>query len=451
MGLWTLVILLPLVVVAVQLRWGNLRELYAFFARWSTPGSGQRIIVFAPHCDDETVGTGGLLRQAKLNGAEVWVVLMTNGDGARYSVAFNNHSLKTKPDQYIELGYGRQRETIKSLHKLGVSGAHVITLGYPDKGLEPMWVSFWEKPYRSPFTKDSSSPYYNSYTPNASYTGTQLLSDIERILKKVNPTDIYTPSPNDQHPDHWATSVFVAEALHDLGWNSRKHVGLYLVHRGDWPVPQGLHKKLNLVPPAALSEMDTKWAQYPLDSATVKSKQQGVEEFKSQSKRFLRSFVRQTELFGTRNPEIDIPKSSGFRVDGRTGDWEGLDPVIRDPSDDGIPAHSQPGADLVAVYAAHDADKMYFRLDFRGAVSTAAAYELRIHPLESKNGTTSVVFKKGRPTPPGWQVSYGMRTIEISCPLRRWHSKPVLIAVATKARWYRVDRSAYRILSGETK
>ena len=39
-----------------------------------------RILILAPHPDDECLGTGGLIQQALAKGAKVKVVFITNGD-----------------------------------------------------------------------------------------------------------------------------------------------------------------------------------------------------------------------------------------------------------------------------------------------------------------------------------------------------------------------------------
>ena len=39
-----------------------------------------RVLILAPHPDDETIGTAGVLQQAKKAGAQVKVVCFTNGD-----------------------------------------------------------------------------------------------------------------------------------------------------------------------------------------------------------------------------------------------------------------------------------------------------------------------------------------------------------------------------------
>ena len=44
------------------------------------PQSGQRVLVFSPHPDDESIGIGGYIAQSIENGAIVEIVLVTNGD-----------------------------------------------------------------------------------------------------------------------------------------------------------------------------------------------------------------------------------------------------------------------------------------------------------------------------------------------------------------------------------
>ncbi|MEI6121822.1 MAG: PIG-L family deacetylase, partial [Opitutae bacterium] len=39
-----------------------------------------RILILAPHPDDECLGTGGLIQQALAKGAKIKVIFITNGD-----------------------------------------------------------------------------------------------------------------------------------------------------------------------------------------------------------------------------------------------------------------------------------------------------------------------------------------------------------------------------------
>lgn len=51
-------------------------------AAWSTPG-GQRILVLAPHPDDEAIGCGGTLLKHQQQGDAVTVIYVTDGSGSR--------------------------------------------------------------------------------------------------------------------------------------------------------------------------------------------------------------------------------------------------------------------------------------------------------------------------------------------------------------------------------
>lgn len=452
--IWVAIALISLGITAMQFYIGNRTELKAVFAPWKVPDKGHTVVVFAPHCDDETLSSGGLIHEALVNGANVWVVVMTNGDGFRTAAMLDNRSIRISPDSYIQFGYRRQKETQNALQKLGLPKDHIITMGYPDQGLEPMWVSNWTTPFRSIYTKDNSSPYLNAYTRNASYTGKQCLADVKKVLVQLKPDDIYMPHPNDEHPDHWATSAYVTTALYELGWLDKKDVAFYIVHRGDWPVPQGLHTDMKLAPPAKLADLDTDWRQFAFDENTEKLKGEASKSFGSQAgmQRFISSFVRQNEIFGIRDPEVKTPESFGIAEDGKTDDWDGIDPIISEPSNDRMPSHSRPGADLTAVYAAKDEKRLHFRISVRGNINYNTIYELRVRPMgEDARSTTSILMRPGNKPQSGWMVAYGKKDIELSCPLKQWDGKPLLILATTRTEWYRItwyriDRSAYRIL-----
>ena len=46
----------------------------------SAAGSGQKVLVFSPHPDDESIAVGGYIAQSIKNGASVSIVLVTDGD-----------------------------------------------------------------------------------------------------------------------------------------------------------------------------------------------------------------------------------------------------------------------------------------------------------------------------------------------------------------------------------
>lgn len=65
----------------------------------TTDWSQERILVFAPHPDDETLGCGGLMNRAKAEGAEVFVQFLTVGDTADQSPK----GYSTAEERYTEI------------------------------------------------------------------------------------------------------------------------------------------------------------------------------------------------------------------------------------------------------------------------------------------------------------------------------------------------------------
>lgn len=80
----------------------------------------QRVLVFAPHPDDEAIGCGGALALLARAGVPVRVVLVSDGSGAG--------ELPPGTDQI------RQREFVTALQRLGISD--YALLGFPDGGLK---------------------------------------------------------------------------------------------------------------------------------------------------------------------------------------------------------------------------------------------------------------------------------------------------------------------------
>src|SRR5437868_7018954 len=67
------------------------------------PNARSRILVLAPHCDDETLGAGGYMAMAARLGARVHVVMLTNGDGFPLAAGREYHRLSPSPDTYMRL------------------------------------------------------------------------------------------------------------------------------------------------------------------------------------------------------------------------------------------------------------------------------------------------------------------------------------------------------------
>ena len=105
---------------------------YAFrlqMASFAEPPAGARVLVIAPHPDDETLGPGILLSRLAKKGAQVRVVVMTNGDGFTDALAISYHELKPRREDYLKFGYTRQKETLAAMGLLGIPESDVTFLG----------------------------------------------------------------------------------------------------------------------------------------------------------------------------------------------------------------------------------------------------------------------------------------------------------------------------------
>jgi hypothetical protein len=95
---------------ASQLLWSN-REIQV-----SAP---IRLMVFAPHPDDETLAAAGLIQRVLTNQGHVRLVFVTNGDGYVDGVRAEVHRLRTSKSDFIEYGERRYHEAVQALRALG--------------------------------------------------------------------------------------------------------------------------------------------------------------------------------------------------------------------------------------------------------------------------------------------------------------------------------------------
>lgn len=426
---------------------------------------GASVLVVAPHCDDETLGVGGLIHQATRAGARVRIVFLTNGDGFPLAVSRQYFKLRPTPNSYIRFAYHRQAEAVAALRELGVPREQVTFLGYPDGGLASLWSRSWrpDQLYRSRYTGRTHSPYTNSFRKNAPYSGSDLLTDLRTILRQEAPTHIYAPHPGDDHPDHWAGYCFLIAALREnrladeatfgrqMGGREEPRVYTYLVHRGDWPVPQGLRPEARLVPPMALLGLDTRWATVPLDPAAREAKARALARYQSQMavmRRFLQSFLRADELLGAvpmgAVPLMPIGPSSMAAESGL------LLPVIADCAEDTLLRDLNGSADLVSLAAATDGRVLRLRLEARLPLSRRVRYRLRLHPLGCRDPDRggeplTLTFRAGKCDRPEASCLRRGRFLDAEVPLvALGRPRELLLGADTELARVAVDRICWR-------
>lgn len=366
----------------------------------SAPRKPRRILVLSPHCDDETLGLGGTIAEARSARIPVTVAFLTNGDGFPLAAGRALREVHVSPRDYVRFAEARQTESVNALGALGVPARDVVFLSYPDRGLAALWETHWDRanPFTSRYTGRASSPYPRTFHPGAPYCGASLLADLARLMETIRPTDIYVTHPSDDHPDHATAAAFVQAAL--LGardanrpWATHARLRYYLVHRGDWPLPQGLHPERPLLPPAGLRALDTRWEVLPLTPRARAAKQAALQQYGSQMAvmaRFLRSFVRENELQGS------IPE----RYAGRPSNAATAAATVPDALRDDVVRYAGPAADLSSLSVCRDGDdNLLVRVSARGPVSPRVRYTIRLRVqngpdlLASNGGEAATVYE----------------------------------------------------------
>lgn len=277
---------------------------HAGLATMPAPTAATRVLVVAPHPDDEVLASGGYLARAAAAGAPLRVIVATSGDGFRRAAMAYFHTLNPSPRDYIRLGYAREAESRASLAALGIPAGRASFLGFPDGGMRTIWQGRYSaaRPYRSRYTRADHVPYRDAYRPGAPYDAAALQGEIGEVIRRFRPTVVLLPDPNDFNPDHRAVGAMTMMALAraaELGPGGPR-LYFYLVHHGKWPTPAGDHPGAYLVPPADLDRSEGVWLALPLSRREEIEKRRAIERDRSQMMvmgDWLLSFDRRDELF----------------------------------------------------------------------------------------------------------------------------------------------------------
>lgn len=163
-----------------------------------------RVLVFAPHPDDETLAAGELIQLARAAGAAVRIVFVTDGDNNPWPQRWLERRWRIDDAARARWGARRRREAFAALAALGIDGESAIGfLGWPDQGL----------------------------TERLMNDDTAIVALAQEIAAFA-PTHVVMPALGDRHPDHSALRVMLDLALLRSG-NAGMRLG-YVVH-GDEP------------------------------------------------------------------------------------------------------------------------------------------------------------------------------------------------------------------------
>ncbi len=362
----------------------------------------ERVLVVAPHCDDEVLGAAGVIQAAVRQGSQVRLVIVTNGDGYRFATMEEFRRAFPRSSDFIAMGVRRQQETLNAVAHLGLDARSVTFLGYPDRGLAAMWWSHWnaDQAYLSPFSQRSHNPYPNTLNPGVPYNGLALLGDLRNILAVERPDLIITPHPLDDHIDHRALSAFMSLAIAQERSDNPDWSPLvlgYLVHYGLYPQERGLILQDALRPPRRLITMGA-WWQWPLGSDALSAKQAAIAAHRSQQRllgQYLKSFVRQNELFMQLDETASLGLIAGEMLPHANPHIESETTYYGDPVSDSTVRSMYRSADIAGISVFRLNDSLSVVLDLRGQISRACSYRLMARVL-SDQGETRWLSQYGR-------------------------------------------------------
>ena len=266
-----------------------------------------RLLVIAPHPDDEVLGAGGLMQRVHGTGGAVRVVYLTDGEGYPEGVKEEDHVQTPTAKDY--LGYGKQRrgEARAALVRLGLADAFQTFLGFPDSGLCKLTRVYWSErrgAYRSPYTRLTRPPKSEILVPATKYRGEDLSQELALIIGDFKPTMIAVPRQEDQHADHCAAWFFLADSLTDVrrvqpGFST--DVVNYIIHFNAWPFEDDSPQ---LAPPR-LRGGASGWMRLALKPAEIRAKRQALRRYTTQMHVmdwFLDGFARSNEVFSRPKP-----------------------------------------------------------------------------------------------------------------------------------------------------
>jgi LmbE family N-acetylglucosaminyl deacetylase len=266
--------------------------------------AADRIVVVAPHPDDEVLGAGGVIQQACAVGAEVRVIYLTSGDHNQIAFKLYQLRLHLSPRQYVAFGALRQREAAAAMALLGLSREQLVFLGYPDYGTMQVWRDYWGEcaPFRSDATHSNAVPYREAFAFGQPYKPENVVADFVELFRRFRPTRVLVTHPADTNPDHRAAANFVRLAALQVGTEqSPPQIYYYLVHFGHWPRPYHYHPEVELEPPPQLLD-DGDWMSFPIRPEQTQKKYEAILQNRTQlttRQYYLVSFARANEIFAT--------------------------------------------------------------------------------------------------------------------------------------------------------
>jgi LmbE family N-acetylglucosaminyl deacetylase len=168
--------------------------------------------------------------------------------------------------------------------------------------LASTYLSAKARAFESPYTGRISPPLTEQVIRGARYRGTDVRRELERLLVEFAPTIVASVHPEDEHPDHCSTHIFVREALAAATVVRRERPRLlhYLIHYGHWPLNAAAGVGQTLWPPNGFPPAEGRWASLTLTPDEIAAKKEALLRYRSQMLvigRFMQAFARSNELY----------------------------------------------------------------------------------------------------------------------------------------------------------
>ncbi len=267
-------------------------------------GADTRLLVIAPHPDDEILAAGGVIQRIRSADGIVHVVYLTDGEGYTHGVQAERRRGKIlTPADYRSYGRQREDEARRAMRVLGYGAWSLTFLGFPNGGLHRLMTAYWSdhrKAYRSAYMRLNRPERSEAFIPDTAYRGENLTQELAEIISAFKPTLILTPRAEDQHVDHCAAWFFVADALGDVERvhpQFRTDLVTYIIHFNEWP----FDRPGAVLPfPPDLDGGVSGWISVPLTPQEAELKRVALHRYKTQmdvTPWFLDGFARTNEVF----------------------------------------------------------------------------------------------------------------------------------------------------------
>jgi len=339
-----------------------------------------RVLIFAPHPDDESIGCGGVIQQALRAGAPLHVCYVTSGDHNELSFVVYKKRVPLRQKAFIALGKMRRQEAAKAMEYFGLARDQLTFLCYPDWGTMKILLQYWktQRPFRTLLTRIDRVPAPEAPSYQAPYVGESVLADVKKVIADFKPTKIFVSHPVDTNRDHRAVYLFVKVALWDLAEEINPELYPYIVHVPRWPHPRGFYPRAELTPPYALKEVT--WRNLILPEQDIDKKHRAILCYKSQIEyepSYLVSFARHNELFGD-YPLLELRARAAAGSGWSDTEVQGV--VV---SDD--PAPEKAAGNITALGYDLEEGSLLIRLKVKNPLDKA--YGVQIHLLGYRKGT----------------------------------------------------------------